>query len=461
MGLNFAEINSLVENSKQQSRLPKFMQQLRFPGNLRRLIIVFLLVIALIFILFPKPVTLSFVVSKNEVEYWRPLIDQFEAKNKSIRIDLANLSKTKPVNPADTDRLKATYIEGFEGKSQPFDLIYMDIIWVPEFAEAGWLVDLTKELSQQEFKKLELNEFLVSEVDNGYYNGKLYRIPFRTDVGVLYYRKDLLKEAGYSPPETFEDLIKISQALQKQKKVPWGYLWQGRQTEALAAMFVEVLKGYGGFWIKDKTVGLGQPAAIQAVEFLRSTMKQGISPEGITTYEEEYTRRLFRDGQAVFMRNWPFAWTYASSPGSSVRGKIAIKPMVHALGESSGACKGGWGFGIAKTTKHKKAALQAIKFFTSAAVQRQFTLAYGSVPSRRKLFFEPKIVARYSHYPELLNVIDKSWVARPRIPQYAQASAILQKYLGAALNPDENGYPSPQEAMNAAAQETQELLKDM
>jgi multiple sugar transport system substrate-binding protein len=83
------------------------------------------------------------------------------------------------------------------------------------------------------------------------------------------------------------------------------------------------------------------------------------------------------------------------------------------------------------------------------------------VPSRRKLFFEPKIVARYSHYPELLNVIDKSWVARPRIPQYAQASAILQKYLGAALNPDENGYPSPQEAMNAAAQETQELLKDM
>lgn len=434
------------------------MRLLEFPRNLRLLLIAFLLAIALIVILFPKPVTLSFVVTQNEAEYWQPLIEQFEAKNKGIRIDLANFSQTKPVYPIDTDQLKATYSTAFENKL-PFDLIYMDIIWVPEFAEAGLLMDLKQEFSQRELEELELDEFLVSEVDNGYHQGKLYRIPFRTDAGVLYYRKDLLKEAGYPPPETFEDLIEISKALQTQKKVPWGYLWQGRQTEALAAMFVEVLEGYGGFWIKDQKVGLDQPAAIQAVEFLRNTIKQGISPAGITTYEEEYTRRLFREGQAIFMRNWPFVWTYANGPGSSVRGQIAIKSMVHALGENSGACKGGWGFGIAKTTKHQKAAWQAIKFFTSAAAQRQFTLAYGSVPSRRKLFFEPKIVARYSHYPELLNLIDKSWVARPRIRQYTRASAILQKHLSAALNPDENGYPSSQEAMNAAARETQQLLE--
>ena len=226
-------------------------------------------------------------------------------------------------------------------------------------------------------------------------------------------------------------------------------------------MFIEVLEGYGGFWIKPENhqVGLDAQEAIQAVNFLRETIDKGISPPGITTYEEETTHRLFRDGKAAFMRNWPNVWVDANGANSSISGNIAIQPMVHATGKKSSACKGGWGFGIAKTTKHKKEAVQAIKFFTSAASQRQFTLKYGSVPSRRKLFFDPKIVARYSHYPDLLTMIDHDWVARPRIPQYAQASCILQKYLSAALTqPNENGYLNPQEAMPSAAQETRQLL---
>ena len=429
----------------------KTRQQHRFFPVLG-LLLAILVVIKLLFACASQPVTLSFVVSQREADYWQPLIEKFEDKHPHIRIDLLNSDNSILDKPDGTDQLKKFLVAAFQ--KSPYDLISLDIIWVPEFVEAGWLMDLTNEFD----KKLLEEEFLVSEVENGFYKNRLYRLPFRTDVGVLYYRKDLLEAAGLEPPETFEELMQISQTLQNQQ-IRWGYVWQG-QAEALSAMFVEILKGYGGFWINSQTgaVGLDQPEAIQAVAFLRNTIEQGISPQGITTYEEEETRRLFRDGHAVFMRNWPNVWVDANKPGTSVYGKIAIKPMVHALGEESSVCKGGWGLGIAKTTKHPKEALQAIKFFTSAAAQRQFTLAYGSVPSRRELFFEPKIVARYSHYPQLLNMIDQYWVARPRIPQYAQASCLLQKHLRQALNPDEHGDPSPKQAMEDAAIETRQLL---
>jgi len=402
-----------------------------------------------------QPVTLSFVVPQIEAEFWKPLIEQFEARNPNIRIDLANDHLNNQQALDSTDGLKGAYLTDFNSKPPSYDLVYMDIIWVPEFAEKGWLMDLTDKFEQEKLK----GEFLISEVDNGVYNNKLYRIPFRTDVGVLYYRKDLLKKVNEKPPETFEDLFRISQKLKGQQVVEWGYLWPGQHSEGLVAMFVEVLEGYGGFWINQSgDVGVEQPEAIEAVKFLRRTIEQGISPQSLLTYSDSEVNKLFLDGEAVFLRHWPAFWVDANSDKSSIRGKIAIQPMVHAEGQGSGVCKGGWGFGIAKTTKHKKEALQVIKFLTSAAAQRQFTLAYGSVPSRRKLFFDPKIVARYSHYPELLNVIDKYWISRPRIPQYGPASCILQKYLSEALDPELNTY-SPQEAMQNAARDTKELLR--
>ncbi|MBV9386217.1 MAG: extracellular solute-binding protein, partial [Chroococcidiopsidaceae cyanobacterium CP_BM_ER_R8_30] len=197
-------------------------------------------------------------------------------------------------------------------------------------------------------------------------------------------------------------------------------------------------------------------AAVQAVEFLRRTIWQGVSPAGVTTYTEEEVRRLFQSGSAVFMRNWPYFWPLGNAPESPVRGKFAIKAMVHAPGRSSGACLGGWGLGISTTTKHPEAAWRAVQFFTSEAIQRQLVLATGYVPSRRSLFNDPQIVDKYSYYPSLLKIVEDA-VLRPPIPQYEQASDILQRYLGAAFT----GQLSSERAMKAAANETRHLLNSI
>jgi multiple sugar transport system substrate-binding protein len=220
-------------------------------------------------------------------------------------------------------------------------------------------------------------------------------------------------------------------------------------------MFVEVLAGYGGFWIDPDTqiVGLDQPEALQAVKFLRQSIAQGISPERVTIYGEEETRRLFQDGEVIFLRNWPEVWAIVNSVDSPIQGQIAIHPVPHAPNQQSHGCQGGWGLGIASTTSHPEAAWEAIRFFTSAASQRQFTLESGYLPSRTALYTDPQIVQRYPHYPALLSLFDQS-VLRPAIPQYLDVSAILQRYLQAALN----SQLSPEQAMQTAAQETRRLL---
>ncbi|NCJ06981.1 extracellular solute-binding protein [Synechococcales cyanobacterium C] len=391
-----------------------------------------------------QPIRLTMMLQASELMPLQELVRDFEAENPDIRIELIE-------GPDNTNLREDLYTTAFLLGDSAYDLVYMDIAWVPKFAAAGWLLDISSRLQVQERE-----DFLSGDIEGGSYEGKLYRMPFRSDGGMLYYRQDLLEEAGYAPPDTTEELLEISQDLQAQGKAQWGYVWQGQQYEGLSAMFVEILHGFGGLWVDPDTleVGLDQPQAIAAVNFLKQTIAERVSPSGVTSYQEEEARRVFQSGQVVFMRNWPYVWRLASEEGSPIRDRFGIKPMVHAPGYSSGACQGGWGIGIAKTTRHPDAAYKAAAYFASPEAQKKFILESGFVPSRRSLFTDPELVAAYEYLPDLLEVIDNS-VLRPPIAQYAQASDVLQRYLSAALT----NQRTPERAMEAAARETRQLLQ--
>jgi multiple sugar transport system substrate-binding protein len=392
-----------------------------------------------------ETVTITALINAGEVPHWKNLIVQdFEKENPGIHLEIIEA-------PNATDLTENLYTSAFILGDSPYDLIYMDVIWTSKFAAAGWLLDLSDRISSEE-----LNAFNNTDVEAGRYKGKLYRIPLRSDVGMLYYRTDLLEKISTKPPETFEDLVNFSQQLQEKKATRWGYVWQGAQYEGLPAMFVEVLEGFGGFWVNPDTneVGLDKPEGIKAVEFLRNVIDRGISPPGVTTYREEDTRRLFLSGDTAFLRNWPYVWATANEDGSKIKGKIGIKAMVHVPGAKGGACLGGWGMGIARTSKHPDEAWKAIQYFTRQDAQRRFTLETGSISSRRDLFSDPEIIGKYPHYPQFQKVVESA-VLRPPIAQYAQASDILQRYLNAALS---NRTISAEKAMKSAADETRRLL---
>ena len=388
-----------------------------------------------------QPVVVKTLVRADEAQMLSPLATKFNQQHSDIQLQIVEA-------PSDSNQVEDLYTSSFLLGNSPYDLVYMDIVWTPKFAAAGWLEDISDRLSDTEAQ-----EYLAGDIAGGMYEDKLYRLPFRSDAGMLYYRQDVLEQAGYEPPETFSELLQISQELQQQDLIDWGYVWQGKQYEGLAAMFVEVLQGHGAFWVNPDTleVGLDQPEAIKAVEFLRQAIALGVSPPGVTTYAEEEARLLFQNGKSAFLRNWPYVYSLALD--SPIAGQYSIKPMVHAVGKDSGACLGGWGLGISTSSKHPDATWEVMQFLSSEESQREFILATGFVPSRTVLFNDPAIIAKYNYYPKLLDVVQSS-ALRPPISQYAQASDILQRYLSAAITDK----LTPKAAMQAATQETRNLL---
>jgi multiple sugar transport system substrate-binding protein len=378
-----------------------------------------------------------------EVLEWQPWVQDFNRRHGDIEIQMVE-------GPAFTDQLESLYTTAYLLGHSPYDIMNIDVSWLPKFAAAGWLLDLGDRLPAGEAQA-----FLAPDWAGGTFQGHIYRLPSYTGVGLLYYRQDLLTAAGYDPPQTFAELLSQSQALQSQGKVKWGYLWQGKQYEGLAAMFVEVLAGFGGYWVDPQTlaVGLDAPQAIAAVDFLKETLATGVSPPGVTTYAEEDTRYLFQSGQALFLRNWPYVYTLASQPDSPIRHKFGLQGMVHAPQHSSGACQGGWGFGISSQSAHPEAAWTVLQYLTSETVQKEFALATGKIPARKSLFQDADILARFPYYSQIYGLLEQATL-RPPITQYAQASDILQRYLSAALT----GQLGTRKALERAARETRQLL---
>lgn len=421
----------------------------RIPHKLKLQAAIFAVILGIVLTSIPpalpkQPVVLNMLMTAQDAVPWKQgILEDFQAKHPGIQVNIVE-------GPNTVNLLEDLYTSAFILGDSPYDLVNMDVIWTPKFAAAGWLLDLTDKISPDE-----LAEFSPKDIEARRYEGKLYGIPVRSDVAMLYYREDLLQEAGFPAPQTFADLIKISQTLQKQNKATWGYLWQGKQYEGLIAMFMEVLQGHGGFWVNPENleVGLDKAETIQAINFLKQTVKDKISPSGVTTYQEEETRHIFQSGKAVFLRNWPYVWPLANKDNSPLKGKIAIKPMLATPDNKGGACLGGWALGISKSSKHPKEAWEAIKYFTSEETQRHFILEAAFVPTRTSLFTDQEIVNKYPHYPKLLEVVEQA-VLRPPIGQYAQASDILQRYLSAALT----NSMTPEAAMGAAANETRQLL---
>jgi multiple sugar transport system substrate-binding protein len=355
---------------------------------------------------------------------WREIISSFNASHPGTPIRLIE-------GPSSTDTREDLYSTAFLARSRGYDVVFCDVVWVPKFAAAGWLLDLTSRLTDAE-----RDDFLPADLEGGTYNGRLYRIPAFTDAGVLYYRRDLVASA----PETAEDLVRNAKASQTADRS--GYLWQGKQYEGLVTNYLEVLWGYGGDWIdSDHRVLLDSPEGLAALRFLQGSIGR-ISPRGVTSYSEEETRNLFQGGRGVFLRNWFYVWSLVDQKDSGVKGKVAFAPMVHGPSGSSAATLGGWGFAISRFTSNPEAAWNFVQYATSPQQLRQIYSKAGRIPARKSLV------------PQEFVPIVRSARSRPRIPEYAQASDILQRWLSAALS----GIVKPEDALRNAAQETRAVL---
>jgi multiple sugar transport system substrate-binding protein len=343
--------------------------------------------------------------------------------------------------PSSTDQQHQFYAINLEDRHVPFDLFAVDVIWVQEFARAGWIRSLDEHVS-----KAARSAFFPAAIEAATFEDALYAVPWYLDAGVLFYRRDLLERYGVAPPRTWSELIDSTERILQGEGDPRlkGFIWTGKQYEGLVCVALEFIWGRGGTLFAEET-GPTQTHAADALAFMRELITSGVSPALVTTADEETARHLFGDGRAVYMRNWPYAWSLLQEQDSQVRARVGLTRLPAFSGRESVAALGGWLLAIPRTARHPEAAAELLRFLVSSDVQRRMAIQLGYKPAYRHLYQDPDLLRVQPWLTDLYPVYES---ARPRqvSPYYLILSQLVQPELSAALV----GRKSPQEALQTA-----------
>jgi trehalose/maltose transport system substrate-binding protein len=372
------------------------------------------------------PVTLVFKYARilGNADPLPELLRGFEAAHPGVRVKGEAL-------PWASDDQHQFYVINLEGRSPGFDVMMLDCIWVPEFARAGWLLDLTSYLQPDE-----LAPYFPSAVASATYGGRVWALPWNFNVGLLYYRVDLLAKYGLRPPETFEELVEQVRRIRAGERDPSldGYVWQGKQYEGLVVNVLEAFWANGARLLaEDGTIFPDTARAADALRFLRGLIETGVSPAWTTAADEELSRRAFGDGHAIFLRNWPYAMDLFEGQGSAVRGKVAFTQLPgRARGEPGVGSTGGAHLGVSGRSRHPDLAVALARHLTSEAAQRAIALGAALSPTRQALYRDPEVVRDHPAMPRL-QALALAGRPRPVTPYYLLLSATVQPEFSAAL----------------------------
>ena len=372
------------------------------------------------------------------------LLRRFEALHPGVRVQSEALTWS-------SDEQHQFYVINLEGGSPPFDVMMLDVIWVPEFARAGWILDLTPSV-----QPAERDAHFAAAIEPATQGGRLWALPWFMNVGLLYYRADLLAKYGLAPPQTYDELIRqvrLVQAGERDRRLD-GYLWQGKQYEGGMVNVLEALWANGTRLLDDAGRPFPEPErARESLAFLRSLIESGVSPAWVTAADEELTRRPFGDGRAIFLRGWPYALDLFELPDSRVRGRVGVAPLPRlAHGTVGAASTGGAHLAVSVRTRHPALAVDLVRFLTSEAAQRAMTEGAALRPSRPALYRDARLIARDPTLPALLPLILRGH-PRPVTPYYLMLSTTLQPEFSAVLV----GRKSPAQAIRDGAAQVEHL----
>jgi multiple sugar transport system substrate-binding protein len=378
----------------------------------------------------------------KEAELLNHQLERFRGEHPDIRV-------VQRKTPDAADQRHQLYVQWLNARASEPDVLQLDVIWTPEFAAAGWLLPLDR------FRP-EAEDFFPATIRANRWEGRLYALPWFVDVGMLYWRTDLLDH----PPTSLDELARQAAEAKGRAGLPYGFLWQGARYEGLVCVFLEHLGGFGGRVLDDEgRVLVDSEAAARALTYMRDSIYgNGVVPRAVLTWQEEPTRFGFQNGQAVFLRSWPYAHALLRDPGQSkVAGKFAVAPMPAASSGSPTAALGGSQLAINANTRHPEAAYQVIAYLTRPEQMLERARVVGQYPPRRSLYEDPALAGALAVPPRQVRGIVEQATPRPVTPVYTQLSEILQIWLHRALTRQ----AEPAEALAEAAKEMRAFLDNV
>ena len=372
----------------------------------------------------------TWCIGKDTSGAFGTVVDSFNKANPNANVKLLEL-------PEDAGEQRRLQIQRLEAESPECDVLGTDVIWTAEYAAQGWLQDVSDFISQNGDK------FIPSTVDTTEYEGKNYAVPFNSNAGFIYFRKDQVSQ----PPDDW-------QALYDEAKQNNGVVYQGFRYEGLTVNFLELLYSAGGTVISED----GKEATADSAEvkdvltFMADGIKDGAAPKANTTYKEEESRRAFESGNATFMRNWPYA--YALGKDSKIADKFDISTFPGYNGNEGAGVLGGYNLAISSYSKNPEGSLAFIEYATEPEQQKVMATEASLPPTLTDVYDDPEVKKAMPFAADLRTAIEQAQ-PRPVSPVYPQISEAIYNNVFAALQGD----MSADEASSKMNEEIQKALE--
>lgn len=315
---------------------------------------------------------------------------------------------TTPASP--TEKL-SLYQQLLGSQSEDVDVLMVDIVW------PGLLADHLLDLS--EYLPASATEgFIPSLMDNNTVDGRLVAVPWFTDAGLLYYRQDLLDKYDAEVPGTWQAMTDTARRIQNAEREAGndgmhGFVFQGRAYEGLTTNALEWVASFGGgtFVDAEGQVTVNNPRAVEALTLAASWVGD-ISPEGVRNYMEEEARGVFQSGNAVFMRNWPYARSLGQADGSPIQDKFGVAPLPRGPEGESVSTLGGWNWSVSRYSDQPDVAADLVAYLTAEAQQKAHAIEFGRNPTRPALYEDNEVLDAQPFIGELYETV-MNGVPRP------------------------------------------------
>jgi multiple sugar transport system substrate-binding protein len=374
-----------------------------------------------------EPTEIVFTHGPEDSGTLKQLIDQFNEQN------AGDIHVTWKEGARLSNEYYHELEKAFESGSNDIDVLSADVVWTSTFAERGWVTDVSLPF----FEDYQADDFVAAALNSASYHNKVWGVPWYTDLGILFYRKDLLQKHGYDyPPTTWADLTTMATTIQNKTFIKHGYVFQGGNYEGGVANACEFIWNAGGQILfgdlsiddddqQTSLLMINSQEAIAGIEAAQNLVSAGISPADVYTYKEAEALADFSNGDALFMRSWPTAYRQILSSNVQIAPEalgVAALP-VSQRGNHSYSCLGGWNLMVSTTSneKEQEAAWAFIEFLTDEQQQRTLAREGGHLPAMRSLYEDDALIAEVPAIGLAKKVLPNARL-RPVTPYYMDLS---------------------------------------
>lgn len=387
-------------------------------------------------------VEITFGFNFTESENIQPLIDEFNQKHEGkIKVSWEETSGV-------SDEFYQQLEKDLKGENSHIDVFGADVVWTAALASQ----DLVENLSPKFYQEFNPTDFVEPALRSAIYNFKVWGVPWYTDTGIIFMRKDLLEKNNImSPPATWDELKAAAKKVVEASGVKYGYVFQGAAYEggvANACEFIWNANGkilIGDLFNPEGSENMDIPLDIITIDskesemgfaLARNLITEGIAPEAVVNFKEQESMEAFQNGDAVFMRGWPGNYSAFLKKDSKIKpSQIAVCriPGIE-KGARSYSCLGGWNLMVnAQSDQRKKdAAWTFIKFMTDSPQLKFRALNGGNLPTLKALYDDQELLDNVEVIALAKEAIQNA-KSRPISPFYMEIAPKISKSFNRVL----------------------------